>query len=150
MQESQSLTTNDLAPDLSDDEVALRERGDDPLRLDYVMEAKYDWIDARVKVEETDDGYRVDDLYVHFRKMRAERETVEVDSVGDVVHELSKRLKIPAEDFVSGDAEDSVASGVHSVVDEYDFETRRGKLAFAKDMLETVVGGSNKGDSLWP
>jgi len=150
MQESQSLTTEDLAPDLSDDEVALQERGDDPLHLDYYMEAKYDWIDARVIVEETEDGYRVDDLYVHFRKMRAERETVEVDSVGDVVHELSKRLKVPAQDFVSDDAEDLVASGVHSVADEYDFETRRGKLAFVKDMAKQIVGGSNKGDSLWP
>lgn len=149
MAEAQVFTTDDLAPDAPDNEVNLRRHTNDPLRLDYYMEAKDDWIDARVTVEETDDGYRVEDLYVHFRKMRATRETVEVDSLGGVVHELSKRLKVPAEDFVADDAEDLVESGIHSVADDYDLETRRGKLAFVKDMLEKMVGGSNKGGSLW-
>lgn len=148
MQEAQPLTTDDLAPELSDDEVNLRRHIDDPFLLDYYMEAERDWIDARVKVEETDDGYRVKDVYVHFRKMRATQETVDVDSVGDVVHELSKKLKVPAEDFVVDDAEDAVESGIHSVADDYDLETRRGKLAFAKDMVQEIAGAvSNKGDT---
>jgi hypothetical protein len=42
--------------------------------------------------------------------------------VGGVVHELSKRLKVPAEDFVADDAAGLVESGIHSVADEYEWD----------------------------
>lgn len=128
-----NLTVDDLSPELpTDDEVILRNFSEDSLLLDYYMEAEHDWIEARVKVTESDGEFLVKDVYVHFRRMKTEQETVRVDSLIQVVYELSKRLNVPAEDFVTQAAEDAVESGIWSGFNKLPFDTEQGKTGLCE------------------